>query len=419
MLEVIFWHASRFFFESMSDWKKCKLGDIIELQRGYDLPHAKRCPGDYPIVSSSGITGTHSVYKVNPPGVVTGRYGTIGEVFYTKACFWPLNTTLFVSDFKGNFPRFVYYLLQLFDFQRFCEKSTVPGINRNDLYPTVIKIPLSIKKQKLIAQVLSSLDEKIDLNRQLNDNLEAMAQALYDYWFVQFDFPDANGKPYKSSGGKMVWNEVLKREIPAGWSCGQLGDIIQANPTEHLNKGAVAPYIAMEALSTTRFLTDEPEKKAYAGGMKFRNKDILIARITPCLENGKTALVHDLKDKEVGFGSTEYIVIRGKLFSLPTFCICLARSKEFRTYAISKMTGTSGRRRLDYKDVEAYKQPIPPASLLCKFENWGAGVLDKMHKTLVQNRILEKQRDFLLPLLMNGQVQVRPQGELNYHLSAD
>ena len=173
MLEVIFWHASRFFFESMSDWKKCKLGDIIELQRGYDLPHSKRCPGDYPIVSSSGITGTHSVYKVNPPGVVTGRYGTIGEVFYTKACFWPLNTTLFVSDFKGNFPRFVYYLLQQFDFQRFCEKSTVPGINRNDLYPTVIRIPLSIKKQKLIAQVLSSLDEKIDLNRQLNDNLAA------------------------------------------------------------------------------------------------------------------------------------------------------------------------------------------------------------------------------------------------------
>ena len=253
------------------------------------------------------------------------------------------------------------------------------------------------------------------LGMDINDNLEAMAQALYDYWFVQFDFPDENGKPYKSSGGKMVWNEVLRREIPEGWSCGQLGDIIQANPTEHLNKGAVAPYIAMEALSTTRFLTDEPEKKAYAGGMKFRNKDILIARITPCLENGKTALVHDLKDKEVGFGSTEYIVIRGKLFSLPTFCICLARSKEFRTYAISKMTGTSGRRRLDYKDVEAYKQPIPPASLLCRFENWGAGVLDKMHKTLVQNRILEKQRDFLLPLLMNGQAEVRPQGELNYH----
>ena len=253
-------------------------------------------------------------------------------------------------------------------------------------------------------------------HHSLNDNLEAMAQALYDYWFVQFDFPDENGKPYKSSGGKMVWNEVLNREIPRGWSCGQLGDIIQANPTEHLNKGAVAPYIAMEALSTTRYLTDEPEKKAYAGGMKFRNKDILIARITPCLENGKTALVHDLKDKEVGFGSTEYIVIRGKLFSLPTFCICLARSKEFRPYAISKMTGTSGRRRLDYKDVEAYKLPIPPASLLCKFENWGAGVLDKMHKALVQSRILEKQRNFLLPLLMNGQVQVRP---LNYRLTAD
>ena len=293
--------------------------------------------------------------------------------------------------------------------------SIVSHVNLKDIKAFTLTLP-TIEQQKIIAQVLCALDDKIELNRRLNDNLEAMAQALYDYWFVQFDFPDENGRPYKTSGGKMVWNEVLKREIPAGWSCGQLGDIIQANPTEHLNKGAVAPYIAMEALSTTRFLTDEPEKKPYAGGMKFRNKDILIARITPCLENGKTALVHDLKDKEVGFGSTEYIVIRGKLFSLPTFCICLARSKAFRSYAISKMTGTSGRRRLDYKDVEAYKLPIPPVSLLCKFENWGTGVLDKMHKTHVQNRILEKQRDFLLPLLMNGQVQVRPQGVLNYRL---
>jgi len=242
-----------------------------------------------------------------------------------------------------------------------------------------------------------------------------MAQALYDYWFVQFDFPDENGKPYKSSGGKMVWNEVLKREIPAGWKSGQIGDFIQANPPERLEKEKVAPYIEMDALSTTCYLTDEPARKRYAGGMKFRNKDVLIARITPCLENGKTALVHDLKEDEVGFGSTEYIVIRGKALPLPMFCICLARSSEFRPYAISKMTGTSGRKRLDYKDVERYKIAIPPTSLLAKFENWAKNVLDRMHQAHVQNRLFSRQRDFLLPLLMNGQVQVKPQGELNYH----
>ena len=358
--------------------------------------------------------------------VIFTREAPLGEVGILRTAdgyFLGQRLVLFRSNPQKCYNWFLNYaLLSPWIKNKICGSgggSIVTHLRVPDCEEIQIRIPADLSEQRRIADTLRAIDEKIELNQQINDNLEAMAQALYDYWFVQFDFPDANGKPYKSSGGKMVWNEVLKREIPAGWSCGQLGDIIQANPTEHLNKGAVAPYIAMEALSTTRFLTDEPEKKAYAGGMKFRNKDILIARITPCLENGKTALVHDLKDKEVGFGSTEYIVIRGKLFSLPTFCICLARSKEFRTYAISKMTGTSGRRRLDYKDVEAYKQPIPPASLLCKFENWGAGVLDKMHKTLVQNRILEKQRDFLLPLLMNGQVQVRPQGELNYHLADD
>ena len=270
-----------------------------------------------------------------------------------------------------------------------------------------ISYPSDKEEQKNIAAILTVLDTKISINKKLNDNLEALAQALYDYWFVQFDFPDENGKPYKSSGGKMVWNEELKREIPEGWRIGKLSDIIQANPTEKLGKGVDAPYIAMEALSTTNYLTGAPARKKYAGGMKVRNMDVLIARITPCLENGKTALVHDLNVNEVGFGSTEYIVIRGKHFPLPLFCITLARSPEFRPYAISKMTGTSGRRRLDYKDVETYRLPIPPDEVLRRFESWGNPVLEKMHQQHIQSRALEKQRDFLLPLLMNGQVQLR------------
>ena len=252
---------------------------------------------------------------------------------------------------------------------------------------------------------------------RLNHNLEAMAQAIYDYWFVQFDFPDESGKPYKSSGGKMVWSNELKREIPADWEAGLLSSIIHVNPTESLKKGCNAPYIAMEALSTTDYLTDVPTLKQYVGGMKFRNNDVLIARITPCLENGKTALVHDLNTNEIGFGSTEFIILRGKYFSQPAFCITLARSVEFRQYAISKMTGTSGRRRLDYKDVCIYKLAVPPGVLLKRYEAAIASLLDRMHRIHVQNHLLSKQRDFLLPLLMNGQVTVTPQGEeLNYDL---
>lgn len=390
----------------MSKWKTCRLSDALELQRGYDLPHRVRKYGGYPVVSSSGITDYHAAYKVKGPGVVTGRCGTIGEVFFVEEEFWPLNTTLFVSNFKGNEPRFIYYMLKLFDFKRFSDKSAVPGVNRNDLYPVSVTLPSDREEQRSIADVLSSLDAKIEHNTKLIKMLEKQAQLIYGYWFVQFDFPDENGKPYKSSGDKMVWSEELKREIPQGWRIGKLSDIIQANPTEKLGKGVEAPYIEMEALSTTNYLTGAPARKKYAGGMKFRNMDVLIARITPCLENGKTALVHDLNVDEVGFGSTEYIVIRGKHFSLSLFCITLARSPEFRLYAISKMTGTSGRRRLNYKDVETYKLPIPPDAVLRRFESWGNSVLERMHQLHIQSRALEKKRDFLLPLLMSGQVKV-------------
>lgn len=306
-------------------------------------------------------------------------------------------------------PGFLYALLlqdAFFDYVMTGKKgSKMPRGDKQQimLYPV---LQFSGKDEERIGYLISAVSQKILINEKLNDNLEAMAQALYDYWFVQFDFPDENGKPYKSSGGKMVWSEELKREIPQGWRIGKLSDIIQANPTEKLGKGVEAPYIEMEALSTTNYLTGAPARKKYAGGMKFRNMDVLIARITPCLENGKTALVHDLNGDEVGFGSTEYIVIRGKHFSLSLFCITLARSPEFRLYAISKMTGTSGRRRLNYKDVETYKLPIPPDAVLRRFESWGNSVLKRMHQLHIQSRALEKKRDFLLPLLMNGQVHV-------------
>jgi type I restriction enzyme S subunit len=118
----------------MSEWKEVKLGDVINLKRGYDLPNTKRTFGKYPIISSSGITDYHNEYMKEPPGVVTGRYGTIGKIFYSEQPYWPLNTTLYVTDFNGNDSKFIYYFLQSFDFEKFSDKSTVPGINRNAVF---------------------------------------------------------------------------------------------------------------------------------------------------------------------------------------------------------------------------------------------------------------------------------------------
>src|SRR5687768_741222 len=119
----------------------CRLGDVVTLKRGYDLPEAQRQPGTVPIFSSSGLTGLHDCAKVQAPGVVTGRYGTLGEVFYVKEAFWPLNTALYVSDFKGNDPRFISYLLKTLDLTILNDKSGVPGLNRNDLHQIEVEVP--------------------------------------------------------------------------------------------------------------------------------------------------------------------------------------------------------------------------------------------------------------------------------------
>uniref|UniRef100_UPI0025911230 restriction endonuclease subunit S n=1 Tax=Algoriphagus sp. TaxID=1872435 RepID=UPI0025911230 len=228
---------------------------MVELKRGYDLPNRLRKEGIYPIISSSGLTGYHSESKVKGPGVITGRYGTIGKVYFEKDKYWPLNTTLYVKDFKGNSPKFIYYFLQLVDFESCSDKAAVPGVNRNHLHLLEAKIP-PLPEQKAIAHILGSLDEKIELNRKMNQTLEAMAQGLFKSWFVDFDpvidnlpagqagaLPDELRSRYEKRKGlpdskkllstnpslaaqfpaAFVFNETLGKWIPEGWEVKSFG----------------------------------------------------------------------------------------------------------------------------------------------------------------------------------------------------
>ena len=177
----------------MAEWREARLGDVVELQRGFDLPSRERRPGRVPVVSSGGVSGTHVEARVQPPGVVTGRYGTLGEVFYLDEPFWPLNTTLFVRDFKGNDPLFVSYLLRTVDFLAYSDKAAVPGVNRNHLHEARVSIP-SLQRQRRIAGILGALDDKIELNRRMSETLESTARALFKSWFI-------DGEP----SGSDVW----------------------------------------------------------------------------------------------------------------------------------------------------------------------------------------------------------------------
>jgi len=210
---------------SQSEWEQKTFWDFVSIKRGYDLTRQQRKPGNIPVYGAAGQNGCHNESKVKAPGIIIGRSGgSFGKVHLVSNDFWPHNTAMYVTDFKGNDPSFAYYLLKSLGFSALNSGSAQPSLNRNFLYPVKINVPKPTV-QAQIGVLLGNLDKKIELNNKINAELEAMAKLIYDYWFVQFDFPDAFGKPYKSSGGKMVYNEALKREIPDGWGVEALGDI--------------------------------------------------------------------------------------------------------------------------------------------------------------------------------------------------
>lgn len=166
--------------------KTIPLNEFITLQRGFDLPQDKRVMGDIPVVASTGVVGYHNEEKVLAPGVVIGRSGSIGGGQYITTNFWPLNTTLWVKDFKGHHPRFVYYLLKSIDFSQFNVGSGVPTLNRNHLNGILVA-DTSYSYEKEVSDIIGILDDKIKLNKELNRTLEQMSQTLFKSWFVDFD----------------------------------------------------------------------------------------------------------------------------------------------------------------------------------------------------------------------------------------
>ena len=227
-----------------SAWRETTLGKVIELKRGYDLPQHKRTPGSISVVSSSGPTDYHSESKVQGPGVVTGRYGTLGQVFFIPNNFWPLNTALYVRDFKGNDPRFISYFLRGIDFSAYSDKAAVPGLNRNHLHQEPVRIPTDINEQRAIAHILGTLDDKIELNRRMNETLEEMARALFKDWFVDFGPTRAKVEgraPYLAPELWDLFPDALDDEgKPVGWYQSSLGNELSVLETGKRPRGGVA-----------------------------------------------------------------------------------------------------------------------------------------------------------------------------------
>lgn len=274
--------------------------------------------------------------------------------------------------------------------------TSQPYLSLGALRSLPIRVPTSDEKLKRIVSILSALDDKIELNRQTNATLEAIAQVIFKEWFVNFRFPGATGEMQGSELGA----------IPKGWRVGKLGDICELNPRLTLRKGAISKYVEMKNLSHCSLSIEEPREREFTSGSKFQNGDTLLARITPCLENGKTGFVDFLNELEIGWGSTEFIVLRGRKYINPYFVYCLSRLSSFRDFAIQSMVGSSGRQRVVESILSEYPIAIPDQKTVDLFSTLMDKLFLQVKTNSDQSATLAKIRDALLPKLMNGEIPV-------------
>lgn len=340
----------------LGNWKNGELGDFVTLKRGFDLPQQKREDGQVPIFSSSGITGTHSTAMVKAPGVITGRYGTIGEVFYAAKDFWPLNTTLFVEDFHGNDAKFIYYFLKTLEWSKFTSASAVPGINRNTVHKEIVSLP-DIETQRRIASTLSMFDEKIKINTEINDNLQQQAQAIYSSMFI--DNPD-----------------------PA-WSHGHLSDLITVKYGKDHKKLADGIYPVYGSGGIMRYV----ERPLY------NKESVLIPR--------KGTLNNVMYVNQPFWSVDTMFYTEMKLPNVAKFVYHFVKAKD-----LASMNAGSAVPSMTTDILNAMEVVIPSASALEEFESLVAPMYEAMEANDVQSKALSQMRDTLLPKLMSGEIDV-------------
>ena len=366
----------------LGNWRNGELGNFITLKRGFDLPQQKREDGQVPIFSSSGITGTHSTAMVNAPGVITGRYGTIGEVFYAAEDFWPLNTTLFVEDFHGNDAEFIYYFLKTLEWSKFTSASAVPGINRNTVHKETVSLP-DIETQRRIASTLSMLDEKIKTNTEINDNLEQQAQSYFQELFVD------NADPEWAIGTISDLGTVVGGSTPS-----------KAKP-EYYTESGIA-WITPKDLSINKSkFVSHGENDITELGLKNSSAAIMpegTVLFSSRAPIGYIAIAAGEVTTNQGFKS----VVPKPEIGTPFVYFFLKNTLP----VIEGMASGSTFKEVSGSTMKNVPAVIPDAETLAKFSDFCAPIFAQQRILEEQNQSLATLRDNLLPKLMSGEIDV-------------
>lgn len=372
-------------------WCEVQLGDVIRLKRGHDLPASDRVPGEIPIVSSSGITGFHNVAKVAGPGVVTGRYGTLGEVHYIEGDYWPLNTALYVEDFKGNQPRYVAYLLMTLELGTQNAAGAVPGVNRNTLHQMTVRVP-DKETQHRIVEVLSAYDELIATNQRRVALLEDAARRLYSEWFVHLRFP----------GHESV---VVKDGVPEGWRKQTLASVADVNARSigARDRPDSVLYIDISTVSTGLIGEVTPYAFADAPGRARRrvvHGDVIWSCVRP--NRRSYALIWEPDERLVASTGFAVLSATGVPFSYLYFT---TTTDAFVGHLEQNATGAAYP-AVTAKTFEDAEILVPDGDTLAAFDHSVLPQLEQTEFLKQQNRALAQARDLLLPKLMSGQLDV-------------
>ena len=380
---------------------KIKLGDVIDFKNGKSV---KKSDGIIPIYGGNGILGYTDKSNFSHT-IVVGRVGAYcGSIHVEDNSCWVSDNAIAGVPKEGQDLTYLYYVLKSLNLNSKQIGSSQPLITQSMLKDMVVDIEIDIEKQKKIANSISIIDQKIQINNQINQELEAMAKTLYDYWFMQFDFPDQNGKPYKSSGGKMIYHPELKREIPEGWGVTKLNEVVD------LISGY--PFSSNDYVTSGKYklYTIKNVQDGYTVDKVDNYLDFLPSNMSHECQLRRGDLIMSLTGNvgRVGMVYEDDVLLNQRVLKLnpinkthKSFIYSFFRSDVTKAHLENMSTGTS-QKNLSPIDIGNMMIPFPSESLLSKFlDN-----LNMLENNLVENQQLTKLRDWLLPMLMNGQVKV-------------
>lgn len=383
-----------------------ELRDLITIHNGKD--HKSLSDGDIPVYGSGGIMRYVDECLYNGEVILLPRKGTLDNIQYVNGKFWCVDTTYWATAKNENVNlKYLFCYLSLLDLSARDSGSTLPSMTFESYYSLVISLP-DVETQKKVADFIFDLRAKTENNKKIISELESLAKTIYDYWFLQFEFPNEDGKPYKSSGGKMVWNEELKREIPEGWEAKKIEDIVillkdgTHNPPKRINHG-------IPLLTGTMFGKNFLD---YSGVTYISNDDFQKIHSKYAPESGDIVMTKIGTIGNVNMLCKNDIPIaihcNSALLRFPRaiqgmYPLQMLKSQEFQARTHNNK-GQSIQEFLSLSKLGSIPVIVPQEQTIKNFNALTSPFLEKMGSIREENKTLQSLRDFLLPMLMNGQV---------------